>query len=199
VPIDRFQFRDERGGKDKGVDASIELLEGRKNTNFRAQLQLKGTDSVEANLDGAISRSVDVSNLNYLLNVPSALYVLYVAPRNELRFVWARDEQRRLDTNSRMWDRQKTVALHFKDLLTPEAFDIIYERILRESRLSRNIHRGITSVPEMLSDMGILTVEQPKAKQQLSIAKWVAITEQNPSDARAWMKLAESYYKEDEL
>ena len=51
----------------------------------------------------------------------------------------------------------------------------------------------------MLSDLGISSSEQPKVKQQLSITKWIAITEENPSDAKAWMHLAESYYHEGEL
>jgi len=199
LPEDRFCFRDERGNKDKGVDASIELKEGRSYLNFRAQIQLKGTDSLNANSDGSVPISVNVSNLNYLLNAHSALYVLYIAPHDELRFVWARDEQRRLDSINTEWDNQKTVTLLFKDLLTSEEFDLIYERIFREAEISRNAHCGVVALTQIrLGPDGWPSGEQ-KVERQLVIAQWLAVIRDDPSDATAWKQLAEAYYAEEEL
>jgi hypothetical protein len=142
LPTDRFVFRDERT-EDAGVDASIELLTKsmgtRGYTNLRSQIQLKGTDCEDVNADGSISLQVKVSNLNYLLNGPSPLFILYVAPRNELRFEWARDERKRLDSLNPEWMQQERVTVHFRELLTPDTLDGIYDRILREGRLQRKI------------------------------------------------------------
>src|SRR5687768_13127018 len=66
LPADRFYFRHE-GGKDKGVDAALELRADGQPTNIRAQVQLKSTDSDEHNIDGSVSCSVKVRNVNYLL------------------------------------------------------------------------------------------------------------------------------------
>jgi len=124
LPTDKFVFRDERA-EDADVDASIELLanfgDASGSTNLRAQVQLKGTDSAEVNADGSISLQIKVSNLNYLLNGPSPFFVIYVAPRHELRFLWARDERRRLDAINPEWMRQVSVTIRFTEQLTPTA------------------------------------------------------------------------------
>lgn len=162
LPADKFLFRDERTD-DAGVDGSLELLIDSLYTNLRAQVQLKSTDSPDANRDGTVSLPVKTANLNYLLNGQSPLYVLYVAPRGELRFAWARDERRRLDRVNPDWMSQATVTVRFEHLLTPEAVDPIHERIRQEARLHRRIHdmlgragsgeRVVTSIdPDTLSN-----------------------------------------------
>lgn len=142
LPTDKFVFRDERT-EDAGVDASIELLvklERTKGyTNLRSQVQLKGTDCEEINTDGSFSLQIKVSNLNYLLNGPSPLFILYIAPRNELRFAWAHDERKRLDKLNPEWMQQETVTIRFFEYLTPAAIDSIYARILQEGRMQRRI------------------------------------------------------------
>ena len=95
LPGQLFLVRDERVD-DKGVDLSLELKHDGSFLNIRGQLQMKGTDKQELNADGSFSYPVKTSNLHYLLNGLSPLYVVWIEPRNELRFVWARDEARRL-------------------------------------------------------------------------------------------------------
>src|SRR5262249_55487190 len=109
LPEDRFLFRDERVD-DKGVDGALEAkLEYRipkkdegeevrhRFTNCRAQAQLKSTDKPKRNLDGSVSYAIQTTNLNYLLNGPSPIYFLWIAPDDEVRYAWARDESLRLD------------------------------------------------------------------------------------------------------
>lgn len=86
MPSERFLFRDERTD-DKGVDGSLELKVPAGFTNVRSQVQLKSTDAADLNVDGSLSLSVAVSNLNYLLNGPSPLYVVWIAPRKEFRYI----------------------------------------------------------------------------------------------------------------
>src|SRR5687768_7342015 len=85
LPVERFVFRHEPI-EDAGVDGSLEVKIDSRYTGLKAQVQLKSTDSDEINQDGSISVSVKAANLNYLLNGQNSLYVLYVAPRKELRF-----------------------------------------------------------------------------------------------------------------
>lgn len=139
LPTDKFKIRDERTD-DAGVDASLELLINSYSTNLRAQVQLKATDQPRINTDGSISLQVDTSNLNYLLNGQSPLYILFVASSRELRFAWARDERKRLDKQNPNWMQQKTVTLRFEHLLKPEALDSIHKRIRQEAQLQRHIH-----------------------------------------------------------
>lgn len=160
LPADRFVFRDERA-EDAGVDASVELLASSGgvsgSTNLRAQVQLKGTDSAEVNADGSISLQIKVSNLNYLLNGPSPLFVVYVAPRDELRFAWAYDERRRLDASNPEWMRQGSVTIRFVDRLTTEALEGIYERIMREGRMHRRVHDTLANAS--LSEQVVIGID----------------------------------------
>jgi len=142
LPSDKFVYRDERID-DAGVDGSLELLIDSLYTNLRAQVQLKSTDSADLNVDGTISLAVNAANLNYLLHGPSPIYVLYVDPRNELRFAWAREERRRLDQANPDWMRQATVTIRFEQLITDASLEEIHQRIRKEAQFERRIHDQI--------------------------------------------------------
>lgn len=136
LPVKRFRFRDERVD-DAGVDGSIELKSNGRSTNLRSQVQLKATDSEKCNQDGSFSLQIKTSNLHYLLNGPCPIYILYIAPLDELRFVWAHDERKRLDDTNPQWNQQEKVTLYFRNLLDPSALDAIYQRIGREGQMYR--------------------------------------------------------------
>jgi hypothetical protein len=142
LPPDRFCFRDERS-KDAGVDASVELILQGCSTNFRSQVQLKGTDSQDSNGDGSLSLPVAVSNLNYLLNGPAPIYVLYVAPRNELWYLWAHEERRRLDAANTNWWEQQQVTIRFRQRFDAVALDDVYERIRKEGQFRRRVQNTL--------------------------------------------------------
>lgn len=139
LPANKFLFRDERTD-DVGVDGSIELLIGSAYTGLRAHMQLKATDFNEKNRDGSISIPIKPQNLNYLLNHgASSFYALYVAPRNEFRFLWATDEARRLDKTNARWRSRKSVTLKFIRVLNDESLDEIHSRIRKEAQFNREI------------------------------------------------------------
>jgi hypothetical protein len=144
-PTDRFRIRNEPG-KDRGADRYIEVKQSGFDTNCRAQLQVKATGSPRTTADGSISLSVEVSNLNYLLNGPSPLYILWVEPTGELRYAWARDEQRRLDADNANWMLQETVVLQFRRLVDAPALEEIHARVLREAQFDRRIHEIVIRV-----------------------------------------------------
>jgi hypothetical protein len=179
LPIEKFTFRDERD-KDKGVDGSIEVIVESGHTNLRAQVQLKGTDVEDVNSDGSVSVQVTISSLNYLLYGPSPLYILYVAPRNELRFLWAREEARRLNRIKPDWMNQETVTVRFHDLLTPDALIHIHECIRREAQLNRRIQDmlGRASTNEQVTtSINPATLENtdPEEVKQLLLASGTTI------------------------
>ncbi len=142
LPTEDWVVRDERI-IDAGVDLSIELKINSRYTNLRAQVQLKSTEHPRDNGDGSISLSVAVSNLKYLLNGQSPIYILYIANRDELRFVWARDERLRLDNDNPDWEEQKEVSLRFCNYVTPQTLLTIKERISKECRLMAQTHESL--------------------------------------------------------
>jgi|SRR5215217_1862930 len=138
LPVDKLLFRDERAD-DFGVDGSMEILEGGRATNLRAQVQLKSAEETAPNADGSISYSVKVSNLNYMLNGPSPLYVLYTADSGNVLYLWARDERLRIEREKLEWQTQTTVTLRFRMHMGPQAVEDIWSRIVREALLHRRL------------------------------------------------------------
>jgi len=153
VPAHLFMFHSEP--VDKGVDKWIAAKCGRDITNYRACVQVKSTDDAKLNVDGSASYPVELSNLNYLCQSPSAVYVLWIRPRDELRFCWARDERDRIANSKAKWQGQKTVTLHFIDSLNAEAFEAIHARVLREGRAAVQL----SSTAEFLA-VPATTIEQ---------------------------------------
>jgi len=166
--------------EDYGVDGSFELILHGEVTNFRAQTQLKGTASVEHNQDGSVSLPVRSANLNYLLNGPAPIYLLFDARNNEFWYVWAHDERRRLDAENPEWREQKTVTLRFNKRLRSDDLDAIVDRVLREGRMHRDIHdslaRSTTGDPLVVSiDTASLEVTDPEKAQHILLGSGLAI------------------------
>ncbi len=67
LSVEKFLPREDK--PDKGVDSSIEVIDENEDlTNFRAQIQLKGTYEQEINKDESVSFSIETSNIRYLWN-----------------------------------------------------------------------------------------------------------------------------------
>ena len=150
LPVEGFLFREE-SKDDFGIDGSLDLKIERHPTNFRSQVQIKSTDSDSTNTDGSISVSVTTSSFNYLVNGPTPFYVLYVAPRDELRFAWAHDERRRLDANKPGWADQGTNTIKFVRVLDSDTIAEIRNRILSESRMHARIQEVATAASNVPS------------------------------------------------
>lgn len=194
LPADRFLFRDERIN-DAGVDGSLELKINSRYTNLRAQVQLKSTDSADTNEDGSVSVQVDVANLNYLLMGASPLYVLFVVPRNELRFAWARDERKRLDQTNSDWAHQKHITIRFNNLLDTQAIEQIHERIQKEARLQGQISDTLSTASHTESvvvsiDPETLSITDPdKAERILLSSGTIIVTAGYPEKVRSLARL----------
>jgi len=157
LPTDKFLLRDERVD-DKGVDVSLEIKYENSFTNFRSQVQLKGTSLNKQNKDESVSYSVKTSNLNYLLNNPISLYLLYIQPRDEFRFVWAKDELKRLNVENPQWNEQGDITLRFVQTLNEITLEQIHERIINEGGLFRRINETLVNNAENNLK---LEIEQP--------------------------------------
>ena len=95
--------------RDKGIDLSIELKYKNVHTNFRFIVQLKATQSKEANTDGSYSFQIDTSNIQYLLNggLP-AYYITYVKQNDCFYFENLQDFVNRICQNEKPWNQQDT-------------------------------------------------------------------------------------------
>jgi len=143
-PVDRFRIRVEPG-KDRGADRYLEIKVSGNDTNCRSQIQLKSKEAATPNADGSESKSIDVSNLNYMLNGPCPMYVLFIASTGKLSYAWARDEAARLDGDTPGWMSAGTVTIRFIEPLDAAALEEIHTRILSEARLTRSVQARITA------------------------------------------------------
>ena len=149
-------------------------------TNFRAQVQLKGSASVQANQDGSISLSVNTANLNYLLNGPCPIYLLFDAKKREFWYAWAQDENRRLEAANPGWREQGEVTLRFTQRLTLDALGQITNRILWIGRSIRqfndSIARSTTNDPVIIQiDPATLDTTDPSQARIILMASGPAI------------------------
>jgi hypothetical protein len=142
LPVDMFLFRRE-SEDDKGIDGTLEAKLRGQFTNCRANVQIKSTETPKRNLDGSISYSIETSNLNYLLNGVSPLYFLWIELNQEMRYVWAREEWRRLDTENPAWRKQSTFTVRFREVLDASAIEAIHNRVITEARFGRDIHEKL--------------------------------------------------------
>ena len=172
-------FRDERI-EDYGVDGSFELKHSGRMTNFRGQVQLKACGHVEARTSGLISLSVRTRNLNYLLNGTAPVYILYDVQNDEFWYAWAQDESRRLEAQNPAWRAQDCVTLKFMERLSKETLASVYERVLREGRLNREVHDSLARAtgrePVVISiDAQSLEITDPSQARDVLVASGMAI------------------------
>jgi hypothetical protein len=173
LPVSQWLLREEM--KDKGLDVSIELKMNGQCTNLRVQVQLKSCETADDNADGSVSYAVPVHNFKYLLNGSSGLYILFVASRNELRYLWARDERQRVESLNDSWTSQENLTLRFRHLLTAQALEDIAERLQREARLNEKIHASLIGVglgepTKMVIDPATLEAANPAEVQAVLLS-----------------------------
>ena len=143
---------------DAGVDATVELRIHGEYTNMFSQVQIKSCAKAKVNRDGSISYPIEVSNLNYILNGPSPLYMLFIKERKEVRYIWARDERNRIEKNNTNWKDQDTITIHFREVLDKDSRRKIAARIQREARIERQV-RDTLSRTSLVEDVSI-TINQ---------------------------------------
>lgn len=141
--IDDLRFRDERID-DFGVDGTIEVHIGGRATNLRADAQLKSMEHDARNTDGSLSFSADVSNVVYLLNGRSPLYIIYVLDTDSLLYAWVRDEVARIESENADWKKQGTVTIRFRSALDIRACEEIRDRVLREGVFRRQVSEFVS-------------------------------------------------------
>lgn len=187
-PSDRFVLRPDLP-EDFGVDVTIEVLAGGSATNARAFTQIKGRTGLKENANGSVSLSLEVKNINYLLRGSSPMCFLYTPESKAIRYVWIRDEVKRIEATTPTWREQQTVSLHFTRRLESSAFADIADRILSESQLMRSVQTTLVRLSERESvqlrvQPGDLTVSAPDENARLlETSGFVIVSSGFPSKA----------------
>lgn len=131
---------------DFGTDFQLEVKDDGNATNIRVHVQLKGTQS-SALEDQSVSRSVKRTNLNYLLQQPSSIYVCYHLPTERLLIRYVEDVYREYEHERSGWQTQTTVTVNFTRRFDAEAQEALKKRASALAVGSRNERILHTSTP----------------------------------------------------
>jgi hypothetical protein len=145
LPADKFICRDERL-TDYGVDVSLELIHESCPTNIRCLLQLKARHGLSPKADGSISLSVETSNLNYLLNSPSSIVVLFDGDNNIFYWCFAQVEMHRLHNTGISLTAQTKVTLHFTNTL-PDTTNLLFDSLFESCMFARGLREKLIALP----------------------------------------------------
>ncbi|MBK7684051.1 MAG: DUF4365 domain-containing protein [Bacteroidetes bacterium] len=138
--VTKFVIRSEQE-RDKGIDFQIELKNKNRFTNFHFAIQLKATDSKEANKDGSISLQLATGNINYLLNNPMpAFYVLYFKGTNKFYFESINAFAKALYEKDHNWNAQPSHVLRFSKQLDASALEEMYQLTMKKGKFQRTIN-----------------------------------------------------------
>ena len=158
--------------RDKGIDLSIELKYKNVHTNFRFIVQLKATQSKEANTDGSYSFQIDTSNIQYLLNggLP-AYYITYVKQNDCSYFENLQDFVNRICQNEKPWNQQDTHTLITNKKLNENSISEIYSEVKERCQLSRELLEKIPVKGSSIDSKKISVDNEYKVTDETSIVK----------------------------
>ncbi len=138
-----FELRPENQ-RDKGIDIIGEIKQNRVYTNFRFAVQLKSTESVKKQRDGSISYPVEVSNLNYLLNLGlPGFYILYHYPENQFYISSVAEVYRSLLKKYAPDQLPKTYKVKFIQILDQAQINGIYKETFENGTLLKKLSTHI--------------------------------------------------------
>jgi hypothetical protein len=178
--VNKFEIRSETV-RDKGIDFHIEIKKeqstgGSVYTNFRFAVQLKATESIEANGDGSFSLQIYSSNINYLLNngMP-AFYVFYHQPTNSFYYESVNTFFVELQKKDISWDKQEKHTLRFSKLFDNNALLEIYQETFDNGLLFRQLNQHLKFAISDSKSSGIII---DKDKEIYSVAENIAYIDQ---------------------
>lgn len=138
-----FEIRDELQ-HDKGVDFFIEIKRNGNSTNLRFPIQLKATNSLAKNKDGSISYSIQIANLNYLLNDGfPAFYILYHKQEDAFYYERAQDVEAQLKEKYIDTVLPQNYTIRFKKVLDRSTIDSLRSEILSRGYLRRALNKEL--------------------------------------------------------
>jgi hypothetical protein len=147
IPDELFIIRNDEGD-DYGNDKILELkLFGKHVSNFRAHVQIKSIHDGERTSDGFYSYPIPIITLNYLLNHPNSLFIVFLEKENILLWEWATDiaEYARKKSINIENTSQKTISYKFYKILDRSTANLIYRKILDMSQIIRQLSDFIST------------------------------------------------------
>ena len=150
-----------RDRRDKGIDLTYEIKRKDKHLGFRFIIQLKATESIEANIeDGSFSKSIETSNINALLNNGhTAFYILFDINSKTFYFEHLTLFLRNLNDKDKDWGKQGSHVLRFSKKLLPDGIKYIYDATLNNGLLQRNLIERATYISTSINKSDRVSID----------------------------------------
>lgn len=192
--VTRFEFctRDRR---DKGIDITFDTKKDGSHLGFRFIIQLKATNTIKPNTDGSLSKSIDTSNINFLLhNNHPAYYILHDQSTNTFYYEKLHEFIKDLQNKPENWELAGSHTLRFSKKLTAETIDLMYKEVIEwgtnqrhlqlqtiyiASGLNTNDRVSIDSDFNAVSDQEIRTYIEQFGFQMINVGQWVEVLDLN--------------------
>ncbi|SMG41640.1 DUF4365 domain-containing protein [Paenibacillus aquistagni] len=155
VPKNKYLVRTESGG-DYGVDLILELKNNQSMTNFRIHMQLKSNSTRKVSNGGTFGFSVPVSTLNYLMNQPRSIFVVYVEKSNCFLWEWVAEINKVcIDKGMELSSTtQKEVKYEFQKELAYKSFDEIFNMVTNHGTFTREVSLRLMNGFEVVPGVG---------------------------------------------
>lgn len=126
---------------DNGIDFRIELKKNGNILGFGLNFQLKSSESIKRNKDGSYSKSIETSNIEYLLNnAQPAFYGFYVLDENIFYYEDLKSYISNLNSQEINWQEQLNHTIKFTKKLTKDAIIEVYNVAFNTGIMLRKIH-----------------------------------------------------------
>ena len=125
---------------DNGIDFRFEIKKDNNILGFGFNFQLKSSENTEKNLDGSYSKSIELSNIEYLLNNGQpAFYGFYIEQDKTIYFANLKKIIYGLNAKNSNWQEQPNHTIRFSQKLDPDSIKEIYDIAIKEGQMQRKI------------------------------------------------------------
>lgn len=129
---------------DNGIDFRFEIKHSGAVTGFGFNFQLKSTESIKQNNDGSYSKSIETSNIEYLLNNGQpAYYAFYIDSEKMIYYADLKKIIYDLNFKDPEWQAQSNHSIRFSEKLDAAAITAIYYTALTDGQMIRKIQGAI--------------------------------------------------------
>ncbi len=146
--------------RDKGIDITFDTKKDGSHLGFRFIIQLKATNSILPNKDGSLSKSIDTSNINFLLhNNHLAYYILHDQSTNTFYYENLHEFIKTLQIKSSEWEFSQSHVLRFSKKLTVEEINKIYEEVIKWGISQRELRLQTIYISGSLNSNDRITID----------------------------------------
>lgn len=139
--FDVEKFVVKREAIDNGIDFRFEIKKNNSILGYGFNFQLKSSESTQKNQDGSYSKSIETTNIEYLLNNGQpGFYGFYIESEKTIYYVDLKKVISNLNKKDTNWQDQPNHTIRFIERLNSESINEIYNIAFQNGQMLRKIN-----------------------------------------------------------